>query len=206
MGQIKNIKLHIVTDIKELLLSELQLTMEDASNKAQIIEKVSNHVEEVERENAKSGECFACKLCGKEFWIQSILKDHYTGCHKRLTCMETLQGNEQTRTDSKPYQCTFCNKHFRRISSLKSHQEHVHFTKLTSYIVKINKWSVENSLTDKEPRAQEQGKDFAASSKKNISNNNNNSNNNNSGSNNSKNNSSKSNSNNHNSNNHNSSN
>merc|ERR1711962_669710 len=89
MGQIKNIKLHIVTDIKELLLSELQLTMEDASNKAQIIEKVSNHVEEVERVNIKSGERFACKLCGKEFWIQSILKDHYTDLHAWRLCKAT---------------------------------------------------------------------------------------------------------------------
>ena len=83
--------------VQELLLSQTELTMEEAFERAQVIETVYQHLDRLEKDKVKSGEQVECQVCGKRLLL-SNLKIHYkihTGergfscfvCHKRYSAI-----------------------------------------------------------------------------------------------------------------------
>merc|ERR1712080_728663 len=121
MGTDKNIKLHIVTDIKFYTMGEPNMTKHAAKTrlKCKLCGKrfmlkctLKEHLNE--EHNTKK-----CELCSKLFKSTSALLMHmksHTGkkLHYCMTCGKTfslqhhLSIHERSHTGEKPYQCKIC--------------------------------------------------------------------------------------------------
>merc|ERR1712013_174252 len=96
MGQIKNIKLHIVTDIKSLILRSLprktQTKMAKRTKKVGIVGKYGTRYGASLRKMAKKIEVsqhakYTCKFCGKD-----SVKRSAVGIWKCKACRKTVAG------------------------------------------------------------------------------------------------------------------
>ncbi|KAL3867936.1 hypothetical protein ACJMK2_040778 [Sinanodonta woodiana] len=63
---------------------------------------------------------FPCRICGKEFYLNSRLKEHmlmHTGKHEK----SSLKQQMNYHSGNKNVQCEFCGKHFYRLCALRVH-------------------------------------------------------------------------------------
>merc|ERR1712183_917153 len=92
MGQIKNIKLHIVTDIKTLATARLKeqngQTNKEGWNRRQVWNSIWCISEKDGQENRSESACkYTCKFCGKD-----AMKRSAVGIWKCKSCRKTVAG------------------------------------------------------------------------------------------------------------------